>query len=749
MYDIRSTNADNHAGGNKRRGPQNKPEPMKKRAPMLASLGELVGKIQEQIGTLSSRVESVEKHNIPAHNFNINLERTHQIAKAISPGHSSDIQVSEGESSPRQRLARQTSSRRRYCGPTSPDYSLNVAQIRMKQGSFSHQSRRPRLPSIEDSQSDDGGSDDGSGYDFHDGSSSQDPDRSLKTLIGFTRHLTKCQATQLMSTYQEVFGDFHPILDIRNLVSQLERLYQLNAHTYTADLSMNSGFGELIDESSVLIINLVLSIALCAEPTQHPSVDVSREIYSYCRQNIETRLISSVPHVNNAVIAILVGTYQFFRDDARTAWRMCGTAGNILLELGLHSRDVPEHILGSERERVQVIAVICTTIVLDRQWSAATGLPTHFQESHFHQAMKSSVESPYLRAMVAFMALSDKFTSPVARCAATGQPYDEDETFDILNFQIEQWRKNSVGSFDLRQHEVFVMTPIRRIPSWAVLLNLRANAAHSMLLRPFFFTNKPTPGSRKNIESALRLSAESINILSKLDKATDVYRKQQPFYVHLLVSACALMSLVIAHVAQNHSTLAPDLPENFSDTVSKSFRKALKLAKAYNGASRASRKLWKRLLLMREPLMQLKIVCDDEERPMRVPKRGANPNGSSWAAKLGSMQTKGVTQSAQRLQDPFCLTTLTTEPRVAEGGLTNNDITIEGNDTGSLYPPFSNDFMQDLPFLPGSVDAANPGFDGTLASPAAVFGGPGSTFCDWPLMDSQTFFSEGELLYEE
>lgn len=65
----------------------------------------------------------------------------------------------------------------------------------------------------------------------------------------------------------------------------------------------------------------------------------------------------------------------------------------MLLELGLHSRDVPEHILGTEHERSQVVAIICTTIVLDRQWSAATGLPTHFQESHFHQAMKSSVSS--------------------------------------------------------------------------------------------------------------------------------------------------------------------------------------------------------------------------------------------------------------------------------------------------------------------------------------------------------------------
>ncbi|KAF4916576.1 hypothetical protein CGCF415_v000601 [Colletotrichum fructicola] len=716
---------------------------------MLTSLGELVSKLQEQVGNLSSRVESVEKHNTPTQSFNTILDQPHQINKAKSPSHGSDMQASEGESSPRQRLARQTISRRHYCGPTSPDYSLNVAQMRMKQGSFSHQSSRPYLPSIEDSPSVDGESENGSGYDFHDGPSGQDSGGSLKKLIGFTRHLTKRRATQLISTYQEVFGDFHPILDIQNLVSQLDRLYQLNAHTYATDFPTNSGFSEVIDESSVLIINLILSIALCAEPTQHPSIDVPGEIYSYCRQNIETRLMSSVPHVNNAVIAILVGTYQFFRDDARTAWRMCGTAGNILLELGLHSRDVPEHILGSERERVQVIAVICTTIVLDRQWSAATGLPTHFQELHFHQAMKSSVKSPYLRAMVAFMALSDKFTSPVARSAATGQPYDEDETFDILNFQIEQWRKNSVGNFDLRQHEVFIMTPIRRIPSWAVLLNLRANAAHSMLLRPFFFTNKPTPGSRKNIESALRLSAESISILSKLDKATDVYRKQQPFYVHLLVSACALMSLVIAHVAQNHSTLAPDLPESFSDTVSKSFRKALKLAKAYNGASRASRKLWKRLLLMREPLMQLKIVCDDEERPMRVPKRGANLNRSSWAANVGSVQTTVVKQSGQGLQDPFCLASSAAEPRVAEGGLANNDITIEVNDTSSLYPPFSNDFMQDLLFLPGSADAANTGFDGTIASPAAVFGGAGSIFCDWPLADSQTFFSEGELLYEE
>jgi hypothetical protein len=76
---------------------------------------------------------------------------------------------------------------------------------------------------------------------------------------------------------------------------------------------------------------------------------------------------------------------------------MCGIAGHMLMELGFHSRDVPERVLESDPERDEIVAITCSIIILDRQWSVATGLPTHFELlhfSHFHHSQKSSVKTP-------------------------------------------------------------------------------------------------------------------------------------------------------------------------------------------------------------------------------------------------------------------------------------------------------------------------------------------------------------------
>jgi len=62
---------------------------------------------------------------------------------------------------------------------------------------------------------------------------------------------------------------------------------------------------------------------------------------------------------------------------------MCGVAGRMLLELGLHNRDVSDHVLRSRRQREEIITLTCSIIILDRQWSASTGLPSNFQDSPF------------------------------------------------------------------------------------------------------------------------------------------------------------------------------------------------------------------------------------------------------------------------------------------------------------------------------------------------------------------------------
>ena len=62
---------------------------------------------------------------------------------------------------------------------------------------------------------------------------------------------------------------------------------------------------------------------------------------------------------------------------------MCGIAGRLTMELGLHSSEVLRSKVMSEREKEQVALLQATILIFDRHWSAAIGLPTNFQDSDF------------------------------------------------------------------------------------------------------------------------------------------------------------------------------------------------------------------------------------------------------------------------------------------------------------------------------------------------------------------------------
>lgn len=66
------------------------------------------------------------------------------------------------------------------------------------------------------------------------------------------------------------------------------------------------------------------------------------------------------------------------------------------MEIGLHSRDVFQQCLGTEKQQQEAEIISTSLIVLDRQWSAATGLPPNFQLSDFDYADASSVSLPLI-----------------------------------------------------------------------------------------------------------------------------------------------------------------------------------------------------------------------------------------------------------------------------------------------------------------------------------------------------------------
>lgn len=61
------------------------------------------------------------------------------------------------------------------------------------------------------------------------------------------------------------------------------------------------------------------------------------------------------------------------------------------MELGFHNGEVSKHILTTDSQRCEAATVTASVIVLDRQWSASTGLPANFTDSSFETVPHQSV----------------------------------------------------------------------------------------------------------------------------------------------------------------------------------------------------------------------------------------------------------------------------------------------------------------------------------------------------------------------
>ncbi|KAM5350837.1 hypothetical protein ACJ41O_007342 [Fusarium nematophilum] len=593
-----------------------------------------------------------------------------------------------------------------FHGPTSPDYSLIAALIRIEEGSGSGSSSgsgarpdRSRIPSFDDSQSDD--EDVGLSPGDDDSVVSQESVTPLSrpTLFQFLNCLGQDEAVRLLRVYHEVIGELHPVCDIESLVEQMNGLYGASAELAA-------------DEDDLIILNLTLTIALTAEASSESQSHLATTLHNYCRHVNDAKLASLAASKKRAIIALLMGFYHYFNCRIRLAWRMCGLAGRLAMELGLHSRDAFQPGLEDHSRQHEVAILSCSILILDRQWSAAAGLPSNFQESDFEMARVSLATTPYLKAMMAFTLMSHKFNEPISRVAQGGTCQDED-ALEVTNFQIEQWRKRALEkhSFTHPQNCDSYSATGNKSPAWTTLLYLRANAVRGILLRPFFLSSSNSL-AKKKVQRGLEIVSDSINILSALDKSTDVYKKQHPHFQHFLASSCALLFLILSYTEQNRGHLSLDLAADYAHSVRRNFQMALSLSAAYKKSSRASRKLWKRLLSMREPLLRWGILSHGE--------------GSEHPASTSATLDSG----------PIFAIPAGKEPEVLPKG-------FDQQVTGAV--PFPGDDASFLDFAISDAAAGLPGFSLADLDNEQNTQYPDPLMFEWPVNAAGTFFSDGGL----
>lgn len=276
------------------------------------SLEQLVASLQGQINSLETQVRRNNAVNSVTHVEAI-TSSTDVIARAaaseVSPDISSNtekriLRPSHGSSSVLiETTAAESAAGSKFFGPTSPDFSLNMVQMKLRTGLFSKSPQySEQIASIDENQTDDEEArDDIETHRSIDSPYQMANSPAFQKLLQFRNYISMREAVRMLLVYQEVVGEYHPILDVDMLVKQVERWFTWPEGQFPPGLSA-------ADEHNILVVNIAIAIALCIEPTYPNSghANIRDKIYTGCQEVINAKVMGQNPSIKTVVVILLV-----------------------------------------------------------------------------------------------------------------------------------------------------------------------------------------------------------------------------------------------------------------------------------------------------------------------------------------------------------------------------------------------------------------------------------------------------------
>lgn len=298
-----------------------------------------------------------------------------------------DLQVSQSLITPPVAGTKEARRNSKFYGPTSPDYSFNLAQSKLLNHATS-KAEKPLPVSIEENQSDDDEDveiDQSGNFNRPTQLQISSLPRQQRLLL-FRNILSSREVNSLLIVFQETICEYHPIVDAPSLVKTVE-------YWYSKQTSSNNCILSAVDEEDLIVANLAIAVSLCVESTipGSESLRIADSLYLSCRELINAKIVSPMPTLKHIVIILLVGLLHYYKNMPRYAWRMCGLAGRTSMESGLHNTDVLRHVVKTDADLEEHAVIVSTIQVLDRQWSASTGLPINFSNWEFDTELRQRV----------------------------------------------------------------------------------------------------------------------------------------------------------------------------------------------------------------------------------------------------------------------------------------------------------------------------------------------------------------------
>jgi hypothetical protein len=185
------------------------------------------------------------------------------------------------------------------------------------------------------------------------------------------------------------------------------------------------------------------------------------------------------------------------------------------------------------------------------------------------------------------------------------------ETLAFLDFQVQRWQRSIEPELQLRHDSENMLDGHSRTRNrLRVLLYLRANQMRLLVFRRALLSPKTVTDDIAGAQQAVTIAKDTIRVLDRLNRTSDIYSSQQTSFNYFLVSALAVMLLAVCHATAQ-----------FNESCREEFYLGLELVRGFSAKSHVARRLWRTVKHLKVVGPKLGVFPTQEQQRER-------PNGS-------------------------------------------------------------------------------------------------------------------------
>jgi hypothetical protein len=183
--------------------------------------------------------------------------------------------------------------------------------------------------------------------------------------------------------------------------------------------------------------------------------------------------------------------------------------------------------------------------------------------------------------MIAYGQIGSKVWKATSNLTASASK----ETLAFLDFQVRQWQGSIAPELQLRPDSENMLDGHSRSRNrLRVLLYLRANQMRLLIFRRALLSPTTIINDNAGAQQAVNIAKDTIRVLDRLNRTSDIYSSQQTSFNYFLVSALAAMLLAVCHATAQ-----------FNESCREEFYLGLELVRGFSSKSHVARRLWRTL----------------------------------------------------------------------------------------------------------------------------------------------------------